>query len=83
MTCIFPLIGISGMTKKIVKNRIPVFSVNGATVPHVPQRMLVVVGVDPQKKTLKPQISMTILSIHPSKPILFSGFGKSKAAKRG
>ena len=56
-TCISPLIGITGMMKNSVINRIPFFRRNAATFPQVPQRMNSDVNSEPQKNTLVPMIS--------------------------
>ena len=46
------------MMKKNVRNRIPVFRINCAWLPHVAQRMSSEVSSEPQKNTLVPIISM-------------------------
>ncbi len=46
------------MMKKNVRNRIPVFRINWAVFPHVPQRMSSEVRSEPQKNTLVPIMSM-------------------------
>jgi hypothetical protein len=50
-----PLIGIIGITKNKVINRIPFFSRNGATVLHCPQR-IGAVACEPHEKNFVPMI---------------------------
>jgi len=54
---IFPLIGITGMMKNRVMNRIAVFSTNGATAPQELQWIAAAVRVEPQANNLVPIIS--------------------------
>src|SRR5581483_238734 len=56
--CVMPLTGITGMMKKMVMKRIPLFRTNWATVPHCPQCIRCSVRIDPQTKKWSPMMSI-------------------------
>lgn len=58
---VVPLIGIVGTTKKSVIKRIPVFSVNCASVPQFVQRIVSGVLVEPQVMNFVPMTKNIIL----------------------
>jgi hypothetical protein len=53
-----PLSGRTGIIKNSVKNRMPFFSVNGVTAPHLEQRIAPAVCSLPQVKNFVPIISI-------------------------
>ena len=54
MRFVTPLIGIRGMMKNRVMNRIPCFLIKPPTMPHLPQRICSGVACEPQVKKCVP-----------------------------